>query len=175
MTQSVEPSLERTEEGIFEKILNQIETGPEEEMNLLSTWIKLGKGEKSAKYVKLVRNVLATGKRFEVERKKLSLSTHDRLIFRKDGGIRLEQVIRWSYSAYPQDMYPKEMPKIALSAYGCDYLKEIFGNYPPAESHISFWVPEDGPCLIRYRTKGGTVSIMLAQREGLVIKDEEYE
>ena len=164
MTQSSEPSLERTEEGILEKILEQIETGSEEEMNLHSTWIKLGKGERSARYVKLVRNTLATGSRFEVERKKLRLSTHDNLIFRKDGGIRLEQIIRWSYSAYPKNMYPKQMPKSALSAYGCDYLKEIFGNYPPAEPYISFWVPEDGPCLIRYRTKGGTVSIMLAQK-----------
>ena len=160
MSQSSEPSLGSTEEGIFEKILNQIETGSEEEMNPDSTWIKLGKGEKSPKFVEFVRNVLATGRKFEVERKELlGLDTLDNLIFRKDGGVHLERIIK------PRDTYPKwTRPKSALSRFGCDYLNEIFDSYPPAGSQISFWVLEDNPCLIRYSTKEGQVFIVLAQR-----------
>jgi len=165
MTQATEPSLGDVEEEIFEEIIEQLEAGPEEEMDLGFKWIKLGKGEMSPKFVEFVRNVLATGRKFEVNRRKLKLSNHDNLIFRKDGGIRLEQIIRWAYSAYPKNMQPKwAKPKSVLSAYGCDYLKEIFGNYPPAESRISFWVPEDGACLIRYRTEEGEVSVVLDQR-----------
>ena len=164
MTQSAEPSLEKTDEGVLEKILNEIETGSEEEMNVDFTWIKLGKGEKSANFIEFIRNVLANGRRFEVERKKLRLSNHDNLIFRKDGGIRLEQIIRGPYSTYPKYIHSKIKPKNALSAYGCNYLKEIFDNYPPAEPNVSFWVLEDGPCLIRYRTKEKMVSIVLDQK-----------